>query len=144
MQVSQGSDFKEDDAANSVLQMIKDGVYGTNKPGLYHFFVGEKVEWIKNWLKDDGKNPEEYFGNPWSAVHIYNAGKISSKDMNTTEYEYNPNTRVYANDIASRLIGWNGQAPGCRASAGEADEKTVPDIQKCKDMKLRPDTKKCW
>lgn len=122
MQAPPGSgSFDAKDPSGSILNMIQDGVYGIDPlravqasenlphgaPGLLQYLNGgpDDLYWIDS----------QYWGNPYAAVHLYNGGTISSQDLTREEYG-NPVTKVYANDITSRLTGWDGAPAGCMAS----------------------------
>jgi len=124
MQFRGGSTFKDDDPEGSILQMLRDAVFGAaGKPGYYHYFTGEELTWIS----------PEFYGNPYAAAHLYNGGSISSPNLNIMESGVEP-SKSYANDIASRLIGWDGSPEGCKISAGEGEGENA---EKCKSMNLR-------
>jgi len=59
---------------------------------------------------------EGEWGSPYLAVHLYNAGSISQGDNLQVADGNNPRSKVYANDISSRLLGWDGGNAGCLAS----------------------------
>jgi len=122
MQAPPGSgSFDAKDPSGSILNMIQDGVYGIDPlravqasenlphgaPGILQYLNGgpDDLYWIDS----------QYWGNPYAAVHLYNGGTISSQDLTREEYS-NPKTKVYANDITSRLKGWDGAPAGCMVS----------------------------
>jgi len=108
MQFRGGAVFSKADPSGSIHQMISNAVFGANgKPGFLQYFAGGATD--LSWID------QKYWGNPYAAAHIYNAGSISSTLLNKQEGD-NLNSKSYANDIASRLLGWNGQRPGCLAS----------------------------
>lgn len=126
MQFIGGSGFQASDPAGSIHQMISDAVYGVQgKPGFLHRFRGGSPD--LSWTDS------VYWGNPYAAVRQYNGGLITSPELNVPQ-EGNEITQTYANDIASRLLGWNGWPAGCR--------KSVED-PKCAAMHLRASTEVC-
>lgn len=106
MQAPSGSaSYEASDAPNSIKQMILEGVKGTpGGPGLIGYLDG--VSWI---------SPEAW-GSPYLAVHLYNAGHLSQSNNLQVAEGGNARSKVYANDISSRLTGWNGGHGGCVAS----------------------------
>jgi hypothetical protein len=97
--------------------MVEDGVYGVNAqasghapsgwPGLLQYFTGNNLGWVSL--------PAGMQQNPYVAARLYNSGNMDpSGDINVSPYD--PTTMSYANDVANRLIGWNGGIEGCRAS----------------------------
>ncbi|KAF2192385.1 hypothetical protein K469DRAFT_800239 [Zopfia rhizophila CBS 207.26] len=117
MQIHGGAKYDAADPAGSIHEMISDAIYGVSRPsenhpsgtpGYIQYFNAAQGD--LSWIQGD-----YWQGNPFAAAHMYNAGGISSRYLNTQEGG-NKNSKVYANDIASRLLGWNGQRPGCEAS----------------------------
>lgn len=118
MQAAPGSvDFNPSNPKASIKQMIEDGVYGVGAqpsghapsgyPGLLQYFTGADIDWVQ--LAPGMRN------NPYVAARLYNSGEIDpSGDINISPYD--PTTMSYANDVANRLIGWNGKVEGCRVS----------------------------
>lgn len=98
--------FDPSDAKASILQIIREGVQGTisggqtglGGPGYVQFLSGG-LSWVHN--------PQP--GNPYTAARSYNSGSVAS-DGNLDRAEWG--TSSYANDIANRLIGWNGIGKG--------------------------------
>ena len=109
-------DSKSFDSSNpkeSILQMIREGVQGTstggpNKeggPGYAQYLEG--LSWV-----DDA-----WTGNPYAAARAYNSGRVG-KNLDVVEY----GVESYANDIANRLLGWDGKGDGfkgCQAPSRE-------------------------
>ncbi|KAF2658533.1 hypothetical protein K491DRAFT_592960 [Lophiostoma macrostomum CBS 122681] len=90
MQVRGGQSYSTDD---SIADMVAEGVKGTSAtPGYLAYFNADTS------------------GDPFAAAHIYNVGSLSSIDLTEASWG-GPN--AYANDIASRLLGWTGDHPGC-------------------------------
>jgi hypothetical protein len=110
MQAAGGSiSFNPADAANSIEQMIRDGVEGTaSGPGLVGYLNGGG---IISWIQHTS------LGNPYLAVHLYNAGSVTGGDNLGVVEGVNKKSKVYASDISSRLTGWDGGHAGCLASA---------------------------
>lgn len=89
--------------------MIREGVQGATtggptghgEPGYVQFLTHESSE--LGWVK----NPEA--GNPYTAARAYNSGSVAD-DGNLDKVEWE--TKGYANDIADRLIGWDGHGNG--------------------------------
>ena len=91
MQSHNGHTFKSDDPWLSILQMVQDGVQGTDAgAGLVY-----------------GLNR---FGNVYEAARYYNSGKIASNgDLSQT----NSGTPCYVSDVANRLTGWTTAKNEC-------------------------------
>lgn len=133
MQMGGSRNFTESDPERSIKDMIEDGVRGTRGlpgfgqetvPGLLTYMNGDTFVEVGNDTTKDF-----WHGNPYAAVHLYNAGNILSEDLTvgssaTNNDEPNP----YAHDVLSRLMGWDGS--GCEA-------------QKCDKLPMFKD-KKCW
>ncbi|KAL1587997.1 hypothetical protein WHR41_03190 [Cladosporium halotolerans] len=79
-------------AEASILQMIREGVQ------------------VSFWWFELGSRPAA--GQPYTAARSYNSGSVAT-DGNL--YEAKWGTASYANDIANRLIGWDGIGKGFRA-----------------------------
>jgi hypothetical protein len=101
MQVRGGHSFSTD---ASIAEMVAEGVKGTSStPGyLAYFNADASVTWVDFEIVGEG--------DPYAAAHIYNVGNLSSEDLTEAAWG-GPN--AYANDIASRLLGWTGDHPGC-------------------------------
>jgi len=108
MQGPQGStSYNPADSYNSILQMIRDGVFGTQASQTGYVFY---IQDAPSMAYYNIQNP----GNPYEAARCYNSGSISA-DGNLNEIaEWG--TKAYVNDIANRLRGWNGDSVGCQAA----------------------------
>ncbi|KAJ9626945.1 hypothetical protein H2203_003402 [Taxawa tesnikishii (nom. ined.)] len=107
MQASYNShSFEFVNAAASILQMIQEGVMGTTSggptgqggPGYAQFF-DDTVPWVKN----------PYPNNPYAAARLYNSGVIA--DSGSLD-DVKLGVQSYANDVANRLLGWDGNGAG--------------------------------
>lgn len=116
MQILGASKFDASNPSSSILAMIQAGVYGVDVAQANNMYGEPGLVQLLNGLPDSpGWEDPQFWGNPYAAVHAYNGGKISGPNLAVEEYG-NPKTKVYANDIASRLTGWNGAYAGCIAS----------------------------
>ncbi|KAF2476685.1 uncharacterized protein BDR25DRAFT_210346 [Lindgomyces ingoldianus] len=97
MQMRGAANFSSSEPEKSIREMIEDSVYGVSEPG--------DLSWIKGTF---------WQGNPFAAAHLYNAGSV--EENLTVQVGENLNSKWYANDIASRLLGWNGSKQGCENS----------------------------
>ncbi|KAK5018600.1 hypothetical protein LTR60_001433 [Cryomyces antarcticus] len=112
MQASYGSiSFNPADSQGSITEMIREGVQGTNSGGPYGGGGPGLVQFLNNvlsWVT----NP--WPGNPYAAARMYNSGHISNNNLDDlTGSEWS--TKSYANDIANRLLGWDGSGAGFAA-----------------------------
>lgn len=98
MHASKGSSFDKEKPRESILQMVRDGVVGRPRsgPSLATLLSGKPR--IKNLAA----------GCPYGAARAYNSGfvKESLDDAGPNGQE------SYVNDVANRLIGWNGRGKG--------------------------------
>ncbi|KAH7119850.1 hypothetical protein B0J11DRAFT_400175, partial [Dendryphion nanum] len=93
MQIHGGGDLK---TGHTVEDMIREGVFGIP--------TGSQ-EFPNGW-----PGFLDLAGNPFAAAHAYNAGRLTSVMLNVDD---GARSVSYANDIASRLLGWNGAKEGC-------------------------------
>lgn len=77
--------------------MIEDGVLGTPEgPGLVQYLTNDPIYAYTN---------NKWALNPFAAARCYNSGSISSSgNLDVAVY----GKKSYVNDIANRLLGWNG------------------------------------
>lgn len=109
MQAAKGSTaYNPSDSAGSVKQMILDGVQGTPQgPGLVQYMTNDASLAYTN---------NKWSLNPFSASRCYNSGSVSTSG-NLDEAQYG--VQSYANDIANRLLGWDGlRADAAHAQCG--------------------------
>ena len=111
--------FDRNQPKQSITNMLIDGIYGTvpnsvsgtpyGWPGYLHLFNGfqEGLEWLGD--------AQFWRGNPYAAGHLYNAGSIRSENLTTMDGGVE-RSKYYANDMVSRLQGWNGRGDGCLKS----------------------------
>lgn len=107
MQASYNShSFDASNPQDSILEMIREGVQGTTSggptgkggPGYAQFLSGGL-----DWAAD----PKP--GNPYTAARAYNSGSVAENgDLDEVKW----GKRGYANDIAMRLVGWDGRGNG--------------------------------
>lgn len=93
----------------SILEMIHEGVQGTTSGGTTGNGGPGYVQILSGglgWVND----PEP--GNPYTAARVYNSGSVAA-DGNLDGVKWG--TKSYANDIANRLLGWDGQGEGFKA-----------------------------
>ncbi|KAL1628118.1 hypothetical protein SLS56_006049 [Neofusicoccum ribis] len=109
MQAAPGSvSFNPSNPSASIDQMIRNGVLGT--PGSWPN-GGPGFAWLF-----DGAGGQAWFGiggggKPYRALRAYNTGKVPNQgNLDATG---GAGTVSYVNDIANRLIGWNGRNRGC-------------------------------
>ena len=96
--------FDPSDAQSSILSMIREGVEGTTSggetgeggPGYAQYLNGD-LSWVQN----------AYPGNPYAAARAYNSGAVGS-NLDVVE----DGKASYSNDIANRLLGWDGIGDG--------------------------------
>lgn len=106
MQHRGSAGFDASNPKESIKSMIENGVYGTSSvPGFLTYFNSNNAE--LSWV-----NTQLINGNPFAAAHVYNTGHIDSENLATDRGKSN----YYANDVLSRLQGWNGWAAGCEKS----------------------------
>ncbi|KAF8323959.1 hypothetical protein DL93DRAFT_2070113 [Clavulina sp. PMI_390] len=97
MQAYKGSvSYDSGNSAASILQMVRDGTEGTSQgPGYVQYLDGGSAYAYTNCN----------LGNPYDAARAYNTGSCStSGNLHCARY----GTASYVNDVANRLIGWNG------------------------------------
>lgn len=103
MQAAGGSvTFDASQARASIRQMIEDGVQGTSSgPGLVQYMGTDPSYAYTN---------NRWPNNPFSAARCYNSGSVDpSGNLDDAEW----GVRSYANDVANRLLGWDGLDTGC-------------------------------
>ena len=90
--------------------MIRDGITGSGSgssgedvwPGMTQYlFESSSLTWTNI------KQP----GNVWEALRAYNSGHVSTSGNLDEASE--GTTKAYVNDIANRLVGWDGTGDGC-------------------------------
>lgn len=98
--------FDPSHPASSILLMIREGVQGTTTggptgqggPGFAQFLSGGL-----DWTND----PQP--GNPYTAARAYNSGEVAEGgDLDSVKW----GKRAYVNDVANRLVGWDGRGRG--------------------------------
>lgn len=109
MQAAPGSvPFDPADTAASIDRMIRNGLLGT--PG----------EWPTGgpgyaWLLDGAEGAAWYGigggGRPYRSLRAYNSGKVV--DLGNLDATGGAGTVSYVNDVANRLMGWDGSDRGC-------------------------------
>lgn len=108
MQASYGShSFDPNNAEDSILQMVREGVEGTTSGGPTGFggpgyaqYINGDLSWVMN--ADEG--------NPYAAARAYNSGTVGDSLDDTLH-----GVASYANDVANRLLGWDGTGEGFKA-----------------------------
>ena len=90
--------------------MIRDGVNGSGGSGngedvwpgmIQYLFDSSSLPWTNI------QNP----GNVWQALRAYNSGHVSPSGNLDEASE--GSTNAYVNDVANRLVGWDGSGSGC-------------------------------
>ncbi|KAF8306418.1 hypothetical protein DL93DRAFT_218093 [Clavulina sp. PMI_390] len=97
MQANHGSvSYNSGNSAASILQMVRDGTEGTSQgPGYVQYLDGGSAYAYTNCP----------LNNPYGAARAYNTGSCATdKGLHCAKY----GTPSYVNDIANRLVGWNG------------------------------------
>ncbi|KKY23543.1 putative exo-beta [Diplodia seriata] len=111
MQASPGSiSFDPAHPHSSIATMIRNGVLGTpgswpaGGPGFAWLFDGADGEAWAGMGTPGG-------GHPFRALRAFNTGKVVDKaDLDKTG---GAGTVSYVNDVANRLLGWDGKVRGC-------------------------------
>lgn len=106
MQAPYGStSFDPTNPADSILDMIRQGVSGTTSGGSsgtggpgYAQYLDGSLSWVRN----------PYPGNPYAAARAYNTGSVIGADLDAA----GAGAAGYANDVANRLVGWDGTGAG--------------------------------
>ncbi|KAF2140142.1 uncharacterized protein K452DRAFT_252781 [Aplosporella prunicola CBS 121167] len=98
-------------AVDAIHTMLMEGLQGTSSgyPGLAQA------------LNNGSWKGNPFPGNPYAAARIYNSGSIAETaagshgvlDVSVVQGD----VVAYANDVANRLMGWNGDVAGCTISA---------------------------
>lgn len=113
MQANAGStSFDPSNPESSIKQMIEEGVQGTTEgPGIVQYMGTDPTYAYTN---------NRWPNNPFTAARCYNSGSINTNgDLDDAAY----GTKSYTNDIANRLIGWDGLNTGCiQAQCGLAEK----------------------
>ncbi|OJD29911.1 exo-beta-protein [Diplodia corticola] len=111
MQASPGSvSFDAAHPSSSIGTMIRNGVLGTpggwpdGGPGFAWLFNGADGEAWANMGAPGG-------GQPFRALRAFNTGKV----VDASDYDETGGvgTVSYVNDVANRLMGWDGRGRGC-------------------------------
>lgn len=107
MQAGRGSVSYDPKApAASIRQMVVDGVQGTADRGGYglaHYVgAGSSMAWTN----------DRWPGNPYVAARLYNSGVVGASGSLDDISGSKGSTESYANDVANRLVGWDGTGEG--------------------------------
>ena len=111
LQAGKGSvSFDPANPRDSILQMIRDGINGSGGeagsadvwPGITQYlYQSASMGWTNI------RNP----GNPYEAFRAYNSGHV--RPSGNLDEISGGSTSSYVNDIANRLMGWDGSGSGC-------------------------------
>ncbi|KAK0664395.1 hypothetical protein DIS24_g836 [Lasiodiplodia hormozganensis] len=109
MQAAPGSvSFDPKKPAKSIDTMLRNGVLGT--PGSWPN-GGPGYAWFLNGANGEAWANMGGGGYPFRAMRAYNTGKVP--DQKNYDATNGFGTVSYVNDVANRLLGWNGNGRGC-------------------------------